>query len=114
MRRRALLGFALVALAVGYVELRLPPPVGAQGRDAVYQRLAVTGAFKLERSGGSDCGVQRTLPRRLGRAGPQDLSQGASSSALVSGGTLARKRRDGAERMAKCVAAGRRILQGRM
>ena len=43
---RLILGFALVALAVGYIELRLPPPVAAQGRDAVYERLAVTGALK--------------------------------------------------------------------
>ena len=46
MRSKALLGFALIALAVGYIELRLPEPVAAQGRDAVYERLAVTGALK--------------------------------------------------------------------
>ena len=46
--RKALLGFALVALAVGYIELRLPQPVGAQGRDAVYRRLSVTGEVRLE------------------------------------------------------------------
>ena len=35
----------LVALIVGYIELRLPVTVGAQGRDAVYERLAVTGVL---------------------------------------------------------------------
>lgn len=37
----------LVALIVGYIELRLPVTVGAQGRDAVYERLA-TGVLAFE------------------------------------------------------------------
>ena len=45
--KRLILGFAVFALIVGYVELRLPPPVSAQGRDAVFQRLA-TGVLKFE------------------------------------------------------------------
>ena len=47
MTRRLILGFALFALVVGYVEMRLPDSVSAQGRDAVYQRLA-TGVLKFE------------------------------------------------------------------
>ena len=46
--KRLILGFALFALAVGYIELRLPPPVAAQGRDAVFQRLAATTAVKFD------------------------------------------------------------------
>ena len=46
--KRLILGFALVALAVGYIELRLPPPVAAQGTDAVFQRLAATTAAKFD------------------------------------------------------------------
>ena len=42
MKSKALLGAVLVALIVGYIELRLPQPVAAQGTDVVYQRLAVT------------------------------------------------------------------------
>ena len=41
MTRRLILGFALFALVVGYVEMRVPDSVSAQGRDAVYQQLAV-------------------------------------------------------------------------
>ena len=66
MKIKALLGFALIALAVGYIELRLPPPVAAQGRDAVYQRLAVTGAVKLEAFRGQIAAFNGRLPRRLG------------------------------------------------
>ena len=47
MKIKALLGFVLAALAVGYIELRLPPPVNAQGTDAVFQRLA-TGVLKFK------------------------------------------------------------------
>ena len=58
MRTRALLGLALIALVVGYVELRLPQQAGAQGRDAVYQRLAVssTAANALRVAGGLEVG----------------------------------------------------------
>ena len=45
--KRLILGFALVALAIGYIELRLPEPVSAQGTDAVFQRLA-TGVLQFE------------------------------------------------------------------
>ena len=47
MSRRLILGVVLFALVVGYVEMRLPAPVRAQGRDAVYQRLA-TGVLAFE------------------------------------------------------------------
>ena len=50
--RRALLGFALVALAVCYVELRLPSArQSAQGRDAVYERLAVVDDARVKLDG---------------------------------------------------------------
>ena len=94
-RKRLILGVALVALALGYVELRLPGPVGAQGRDAVYQRVAVTstdasavrvaggievgddvdvdgaltvtGAVNLEAFRGLIAAFNGAMPRRLGR-----------------------------------------------
>ena len=153
--RRALLGFALVSLAVAYVELRLPSPASAQGRDAVYERLAVsstaanalrvagglevgndadvgTGALSRERyrvgdapicaadghwrgqAGGfsrSDRGVQRSLPRRLGRNG-RAWVEGRIIVGLVSGGTLAQS--VGSALTNRCFdgAAGRRIPMG--
>ena len=42
-----LLFVGIFALIVGYIELRLPVTVGAQGGDAVYQRLA-TGVLQFE------------------------------------------------------------------
>ena len=53
--KRLILGFALFALAVGYIELRLPPPVAAQGTDAVFQRLAVSSDARV--SGTATVGV---------------------------------------------------------
>ena len=41
MQRSVLMIAALLALLVGYVELRVPVPVGAQGGDAVYRSLRV-------------------------------------------------------------------------
>ena len=55
MRNKVLLGFALIALAVGYIELRLPEPVSAQGTDAVFQRLAVSNDARV--SGTATVGV---------------------------------------------------------
>ena len=83
--RRALLGFALVALAVGYVEMRLPSPASAQGRDAVYERLAVTGAVKLEAFRGQIAAFNGACP-----AGWDEMTelQGRFIVGLVSGGTL--------------------------
>ena len=47
-KHRVLLFVAgLAALIVGYIELRLPMPVVAQGRDAVFGRLAVTGGARI-------------------------------------------------------------------
>ena len=53
--KQLILGCALFVLAVGYIELRLPPPVAAQGRDAVYQRLAVSSDARV--SGTATVGV---------------------------------------------------------
>ena len=48
MIRPALIVSVLFALFVGYVELRMPVSVGAQGGDAVYEQLAVTGDMRIE------------------------------------------------------------------
>ena len=84
--RRALLGFALVALAVAYVELRLPSPASAQGRDAVYERLAVTGAVKLEAFRGQIAAFNGACP-----ADWDEMTElrGRLIVGLVDGGTLA-------------------------
>ena len=42
MRRSVLVSVLLLLAAIGYVEMRLPVGVGAQGGDAVYTRVAVT------------------------------------------------------------------------
>ena len=39
LNKPLILGFTLVALAVAYIELRLPGPVEAQGGDAVYRSI---------------------------------------------------------------------------
>ena len=55
MKSQAMLGFALFVLFVGYVELRLPVPIDAQGRAAVYERVSVvdTVANALRVAGGA-------------------------------------------------------------
>ena len=48
MKKRVLLFVAgLAALIVGYIEMRLPDSVGAQGRNAVFGRLAVTDDVRI-------------------------------------------------------------------
>ena len=55
MKSQAMLGFALFVLFVGYIELRLPVPIDAQGRAAVYERVSVvdTVANALRVAGGA-------------------------------------------------------------
>ena len=86
MSRRLILGFALFALVVGYVEMRLPEPVSAQGSDAVYERLSVTGAVKLEAFRGQIAAFNATCP-----ADWNELTalRGRVIVGLVDGGTLA-------------------------
>ena len=84
--KRLILGFALVALAVGYIELRLPPPVTAQGRNAVYERLAVTGAVKLEAFRGQISAFNGSCPTDWNEV---TALRGRMIVGLVSGGTLA-------------------------
>ena len=52
----------LAALIFGYVELRLPTTVGAQGRDGVYERLAVTGPLRV----GGEARFEGALPKSTG------------------------------------------------
>ena len=77
--KRLILGFALVALIVGYIELRLPPPVAAQGTDAVFQRLAVSSDARV--SGTATVGVLKfetaltpTITARLAASGTASAS----------------------------------------
>ena len=59
MRRPVLVSVLLLLATIGYVELRLPVGVGAQGGDAVYTRVAVTspaaGAIRV--AGGMTLGL---------------------------------------------------------
>ena len=84
--KRLILGFTLVALAFGYIELRLPSPVAAQGQDAVFQRLAVTGTAKLESFRGQISAFNSACP-----ADWDELTalRGRVIVGLVDGGTLA-------------------------
>ena len=54
MQRSILIIAALLGLLIGYIELRLPVTVEAQGGDAVYERLGVTStaADALRTAGG--------------------------------------------------------------
>ena len=65
--KRLILGFAVFALIVGYIELRLPEPVAAQGRDAVFQRLG-TGVLKFETP------LTPTITARLAASGTASAS----------------------------------------
>ena len=87
MKKFHLLFFAVVsALLIGYIEFRLPVTVGAQGRDAVYQRLAVTGVVKLEAFRGQISAFNGACP-----SGWTELTElrGRFIVGLVDGGTLA-------------------------
>ena len=55
MKSQAMLVVAMFALFVGYIELRLPVPIDAQGRAAVYERVSVvdTVANALRVAGGA-------------------------------------------------------------
>ena len=59
MRRPVLVSVLLLLATIGYVEMRLPVGVGAQGGDAVYTRVAVTstaaGAIRV--AGGMTLGL---------------------------------------------------------
>ena len=59
MTRPVLVSGLLLLATIGYVELRLPVSIGAQGGDAVYQRISVTspagGALRV--AGGATLGL---------------------------------------------------------
>ena len=59
MRRPVLVSVLLLLATIGYVEMRLPVGVGAQGGDAVYTRVAVTStaAAAIRVAGGMTLGL---------------------------------------------------------
>ena len=75
-----------LALLIGYVELRVPVSVGAQGGDAVYEQLAVTGAVRLEAFRGQIAAFNAACP-----ANWDELTalRGRFIVGLVDGGDLA-------------------------
>ena len=82
-----LLPAILFTLVVGYVEMRLPVRVDAQGRDGVYQKLSVTetGASALRVAGGIHAGGKQIV--KADGFIPRTALSIAAGSAALAGGT---------------------------
>ena len=59
MRRPALIAVLLLAATIGYVELRMARPIGAQGGDTVHRRVSITSpaAAAIRVAGGMALGL---------------------------------------------------------
>ena len=81
---------ALFAVLIGYIEMRLPVRVDAQGRDGVYQKLSVTetGASALRVAGGIHAGGKQVV--KADGFIPRTALSIAAGSAALAGGTYTR------------------------